>query len=409
MKKFKTLLLVTTILFSASLTPIESAPFNESINTNNIDANIGQETKLQGNTEQLNGFFEALSNTKNRNVRIAHFGDSMIWGDIISAELREKFQKKFGGNGQGLLSICADDISIKTTTIHKFSDDWDWASLFTRNAQRYPIGICGTVATPSNSSWVEYIGGRSSSSSKRFNLVRIFYSNTNSNSNIKYTLSNGDSGTLELGSSSNNVEEKQLSLIESVTSIKMNFNNCKDAFFYGISLENEPGLFIDNIALRGNSGVSITDIDEDVFKKMSDMLNYKLVILSFGINVAEAGKTDYRWYIKRMERVIKYIRKCMPDVGIILVGTGDRSVKKGSQLISEPVLPYLIKAQMEIAKEANVAYWNMFEAMGGENSMKRFVEASPPLAYKDYTHFTPQGGEVIADLLFNAIMDLYSN
>ena len=33
-----------------------------------------------------------------------------------------------------------------------------------------------------------------------------------------------------------------------------------------------------------------------------------------------------------------------------------------------------------IAQETGIAFWDMFEAMGGENSMVRFVTAKPALA-----------------------------
>jgi hypothetical protein len=47
----------------------------------------------------------------------------------------------------------------------------------------------------------------------------------------------------------------------------------------------------------------------------------------------------------------------------------------------------------------------MFEAMGGINSMKHWVDQK--LAASDYTHFSPSGTKVASELFFVALyMDL---
>jgi lysophospholipase L1-like esterase len=54
-----------------------------------------------------------------------------------------------------------------------------------------------------------------------------------------------------------------------------------------------------------------------------------------------------------------------------------------------------------------MAFWNTFEAMGGEGSMGRWVKATPQLGAWDYTHPTPLGAEAIADLFFKALTSGY--
>ena len=60
---------------------------------------------LSGNLTQLNKFFNALNNSHSKQVRIAHYGDSTIEGDLISEDSRDLFQKKFGGKGVGIVPI----------------------------------------------------------------------------------------------------------------------------------------------------------------------------------------------------------------------------------------------------------------------------------------------------------------
>ena len=52
-----------------------------------------------------------------------------------------------------------------------------------------------------------------------------------------------------------------------------------------------------------------------------------------------------------------------------------------------------------------MVFWDLYQAMGGEDSMVRFVAAKPALAARDYTHLTFKGGkklggELVQSLLF---------
>ena len=59
------------------------------------------------NSQGLKSFFEALDDMKNGRrleaVRIAHYGDSHIAADILTAEIRHQFQRDFGDGGPGYI------------------------------------------------------------------------------------------------------------------------------------------------------------------------------------------------------------------------------------------------------------------------------------------------------------------
>ena len=59
--------------------------------------------------------------------------------------------------------------------------------------------------------------------------------------------------------------------------------------------------------------------------------------------------------------------------------------------------------------EAGIAFWDSYAAMGGANSIIRWVNANPPLATNDYVHFTPRGARYLAELFCTALLDVYYN
>ena len=58
-----------------------------------------------GKSDMLHPLFKQLQpgNVRKSLIRILHYGDSQIEGDRITRNLRNRFQKRFGGSGPGLL------------------------------------------------------------------------------------------------------------------------------------------------------------------------------------------------------------------------------------------------------------------------------------------------------------------
>ncbi len=363
---------------------------------------VGKSIPITGNTEQLKYFFNALEKTNSQKIRIGHYGDSIIWGDVITDHLRNYYQNKYGGHGLGFVSICTDDIAARKTVIHKFSDNWDWASVFTKNRKKYPIGIAGTVGKASESCDVSYQSLKLSLTADSFSEVGIYYSNTKANSSVNYWVDGGNKKVQSLKEASD-LEVTKINLGSRKKKIKLEFKNSKDAYFYGVTLESGNGIYVDNFPFRGNSGVGIREISDKLLVGFEKNLKYKLIILQFGVNVAASGNVKYKWYERMMIKAVKKIKKHFPETSILIISPGDLGKKKGKKMITHPEIKKFVSIQEKIAEKANVAFWNMFEAMGGENSITGWVKATPPLAFKDYCHLTWEGGEIIANKLITAL------
>src|ERR1035437_5781940 len=194
---------------------------------------VGKKVPITGDTSQLKKFLNSLNEAKNKKIRIAHYGDSINWGDIITQDLRQNFQSKFGGQGVGFLSLVTDDIAVKQTTKQTFNEaDWDWASLFTRNLKNYSLGIAGTVARSKGNSWVKFETTNFRSSSKLFKTIRLFYNNAKNNCSVSYSLNDGAMQNLNLESGMN-VKESVINSPVNATSVKFNFTSCSsDVTFF---------------------------------------------------------------------------------------------------------------------------------------------------------------------------------
>ena len=77
------------------------------------------------------------------------------------------------------------------------------------------------------------------------------------------------------------------------------------------------------------------------------------------------------------------------------------------KLQTYPMLAAVDASLCRMVNEEGCAYWSLFESMGGNGSMVRWANSQPPLAGKDYIHFTRLGAQRAGELLTEAFMTGY--
>jgi lysophospholipase L1-like esterase len=82
------------------------------------------------------------------------------------------------------------------------------------------------------------------------------------------------------------------------------------------------------------------------------------------------------------------------------------SVKSGTDYVTHPQLENTRDALKKVALETGCAFFDMYDCMGGSNSMASWVDQK--LAATDYIHFSPQGARKIATLFYSALISEYN-
>jgi lysophospholipase L1-like esterase len=352
------------------------------------------------NKKALRSFFQALRSANQKPVRVAFFGDSFIEGDILSAGFRDTLQSIYGGRGVGYVPLTSDAPKFRTTIQHEFSN-WETYSLVGKKDPNVPLGISGYAFVPLNENEVEYKPSKKQHP-KRFDNIRVFYRNRK-NSDLTYTLNDTIINNTSLVTS--NRLQQLLINEKNMESIKFQFGNPDSLLVYGASFESSKGVFVDNFGLRGNSGVGLYGIELELLQQFNEFQQYKLILLQYGLNiVSETDSMDYTWYKSKMVKVVKRLKEAFPDASIVLIGISDRAANIDGKFQTIPAIITMRNTQREIARKTEIAFWDLYDAMGGKNSIISYVEALPPLAAKDYTHLTFRGGQKIARKLGDAIL-----
>lgn len=352
----------------------------------------------------MTAFYRALDDLakRPRHVRIAYFGDSFIEADILTADLREKLQQKYGGCGVGFVTITSMTSGYRPTVRHSFSG-WSSHSImdsvfFDRSKQ----GVSGHYFVPRAGAYVELRGQTAYAS--RLDTCRrasIFFYNRGETT-LSVQVNRGEVVTRSFHPVG---DLQEMEVDGNIGSVRWQVEKADSTLFYGLALDDTAGISLDNFSLRGSSGLTLRSVPVWMMCEFNRQRPYDLIILQYGLNVATKRGSNYDRYIAGMQTTLQHLKEAFPQAGILVVSVGDRDYKtEDGSLRTMPGIKNLVRYQQNLAADEAVAFWNMFEAMGGEGSMAEMVHAKPSMANYDYTHINFRGGKHLAGLLYEALV-----
>ena len=350
-------------------------------------------------------FYAALAGRSalGRPVRIAYFGDSYIEGDILTADLRAYLQRQFGGCGVGFVDIASPFTKLRASVAHSASGWTDHSVLEKSGCDRSQLGISQRYAVPADGATVSYRGVKSYARLDTFDVATLYLS---SSAPLSVTVTANDAGggahvTRGDGRVETVAERQRMGRV------RFRLDGVQHAVCYGVALEGENGVTLDNFSLRGSSGIPLASVPASHLAQLNALRPYDLIVLQFGLNVASKKQLKYDAYVSQMKRVVAHLKRAFPEAGILIVSVGDREDRVDGELRTMPGVKALVRYQQALAAEEGIAFWNLYEAMGGEGAVRRMALSSPPEAAKDYTHINRRGGKRIAGILYKVLLHGY--
>ena len=357
--------------------------------------------------EGLQAFYQALWRTELKQpgavTRILHYGDSPVTADSITADVRSLMQERFGDAGHGFVLVAKPWAWYGHRGVDLRGKGWHIEPASLSRARDGFHGLGG----------VSFHGGAGASS-------HIVLKEDHSRIEIQFLREPGGGllGVQADGQSIGEVEtdgpEKQpgfaaLSLPAGAREIDLNVRRGSVRLF-GVSFErDQPGVIYNSLGLNGGQvQVVVRYFEKGQWAEQLQHQRPDLVVLNYGTN--ESLYADYieRYYPGELREVIHRVKAAVPNASVLVMSPMDRGQRDATgQITTPPSLPRLVDIQRRVATETGCAFFNTFQAMGGEGTMGRWYESKPRLVSADFMHPLPAGARKVGVLLYDALESGY--
>ena len=362
-------------------------------------------------------YIKRLKNKLRQGVcQIVHYGDSQIEGDRITGYVRNRLQLAFNGGGPGFfpIKVVYNQNSIDITT----SGNWVRYAFFDRK-QRRKVGhdMYGLFATyslftnygkdttglsVSKATFTIKPSAKSYARLQHYTKFGLHYGNAMGKVKIK-VYENGNIIKTDSLISDGKYHNYKLNFATTPKELKIELEARVSPDFYGVTLDADTGVRMDNVAMRGEAGRIFTRMNYENYRQMSVDRQPDLFIFQYGGNTIPYMKTEQqlREYVEGLIFNMKWVKRANPNAMFMLLGPGDMTTSRNGQRLTYPFLPKLNDLMKEECMKNDVAYFSMYEAMGGENSMISWVKQG--MAASDYVHFSPKGTKLISEVFYQCL------
>jgi lysophospholipase L1-like esterase len=179
---------------------------------------------------------------------------------------------------------------------------------------------------------------------------------------------------------------------------------------YGVVLENDgPGVVWDGMALIGGSTRGLRTQDDEHVEDQVRRRGLDLIAFQFGGNDLARKYVDLKDsmqpYYDEYGEVVRKFRAGRPEASCLILSVIDHGERKADdRIVTKSFVKTLVQAQREVARQNGCAFFDTFEAMGGEGTAARWYRSNPRMMAPDLGHPTGTGHEVLAGLISHALL-----
>ena len=358
----------------------------------------------------MRAFYEALEKTARGDegaiTRVGHYGDSSIATDLITSTMRENLQARFGDAGHGFVLAAKGYIPYKHRGVRQSSnpEDWDIREVVRRQDRHGRYGYGGVQSRARRGSWAKVETTKRGDVGKNASRFDIYYEEQPKGGKFSVRLDKGDRETVStkadvLGDGVYSIEAP-----DGPHAIEFRYARGGPVNFYGVVVERDgPGVVYDSLGLVGARANRLLNFDESHIRAQLERRGVNLLVLGFGGNEASDDKSEEVFYEDYM-RVLQRMRQGREDLGCLVFAPLDQARRHRGRIRTLPTIPLIVTAQRRAAIDSGCAFYDTWQAMGGEDAMRRWYKARPRLAMGDFRHATPAGYEIIGNMFYKALL-----
>ena len=215
------------------------------------------------------------------------------------------------------------------------------------------------------------------------------------------TVSSGDTSVVNIatGAETPGPASTAVPLPPGTKSVKLAVTSGTVKLFGADFRHGDSGILYDSLGLNGATTTVISrTFDPEAWAAELKQASPSLIVINYGTNESQFSGL-VQTLDKELRAAIGKTRAAAPGVPILIMSPMDRGEHSGSDIRTNPAIPQIVAIQQKAAADTHCAFFNTYQAMGGDGTMARWYAANPRLVTADLIHPTPQGAVIVAQLL----------
>ena len=358
-------------------------------------------------------FYVALDHmeeTRERPVRVMHYGDSILTSDELSGAVRRVLQQRFGDGGHGFVLLGQPWRWYRHMDVdHGAVGKWFARPLSSSEPMADGMFGLGGVAfetfQPGAIAWVSTV--RDSTWGNRVGLFDVSYLKQPDGGSFDVLLNGDLIDTVKTRASRLETGHYELKIPPQHAKLVVRTRGNGLVRLFGAVMESgTAGVVYDTLGING-ARVSFFDrFEKEHWTSELRHRKAELMILMLGANEGHNEFLELDEYQEHLTTLISTIRQGLPDVACLVVGPMDQARrKKNGQLGSRRMPSKLSDVQRTVSSELNCGFFNTYKAMGGKHSMARWYTNG--MGGGDLVHPTGKGARKIGTWIGNSLLNGY--
>ena len=343
--------------------------------------------------DQISRVVKAL---QNKQINIVQLGDSHTAADYITEAARARLQQELGNGGPGW-AMPTQFAGMRLSRFSYINNGWQAISSRTDSNQNYSLG--GLIAKPA-------VGASLTIKTRQpepEQTVIVSIRQGQGDDDLNIIDANGRQIILSAKHKDNQWHFSKFKAQFPITiTAGMNFQTAIGGLWARNS--SNQGAVLSALGINGYQLNQWDRWNTVAWQNELNVVNPDLIILAYGTNEAY-NNMEIEIVRQTLLKTISQIRNASPNSAIMIIGASE-SLKStsGSCGVRPAKLTELQQMQREVAASQHTLYWDWQAAMGGECSMKSWINQG--LARSDGVHFTASGYDRIGQALANSILDM---
>jgi lysophospholipase L1-like esterase len=363
---------------------------------------------LDDPARNLDRFYERLEAVESGKpgavARILHYGDSPTTADQITSDMRILLQKRFGDAGHGYCLMARPWAWYEHRGVTMRSSGWQVDPVNQSTIHDGLFGLGGVSCRGEGGSVTEYVL-RDATHTR----LELDYLAQPGGGTLVVEADGASVGEVSTAGEEMHAAHASVAIPALARRLRVTATAGAVRVFGAEFTKPGPGVIYDSLGLNG-AYVSVLArlIDGRHWAEELKHADPALVVVNYGTN-----ETVYPLFVdttmpNELRMVVARLRAAVPHASILIMSPMDRGERgAGGEIGSPAVLMRLVAGQHAVAVATGCAYFNTFQAMGGDGTMGRWYQAEPRLVGADLIHPMPAGAKIVGNLFYKALMNGY--